>query len=94
MREISAIQRLEETTRRSRCNGDNWHMTWAEDDKQYTALCDGRGWPEIPGYSGKSYNTRVYAITGDAPDHSVEHLPGYPDLLSEASPNVNQRSSE
>ena len=90
MREISAIQRLEETTRRSRCNGDNWHMSWAEDDKQYTALCDGTGWPEIPGYSGKSYNTRVYAIAGDAPDHSIEHLSGYPDLLSEASPNVNR----
>ena len=87
MTKITGIRRLEGTTYRSGGSGDNWHMTWAKDDKQYAALCDGRGWPETAGYTGQPYNTRVYAICGDAPNHTYEHLPGYPDLLSERSPN-------
>ncbi|NLS79200.1 MAG: DUF4185 domain-containing protein [Chloroflexi bacterium] len=83
MTHIVGIQRLEETTRRTRCSGDNWHMTWAQDDRQYVGLCDGRGWPEIAGYTGKEYNTRMYAIRGDPPQPAFEHLPGYPDLFSE-----------
>lgn len=90
MTKITSIKRLDGTTHRSGGSGDNWHMTWANDDKQYVALCDGRGWPEIPGYTGKSYNTRVYAIRGAAPDYAFEHLSGYPDLYSEPSPDVNR----
>ena len=87
---ITGIRRLEGTTSRSSGSGDNWHTTWANDGKQYVALCDGGGWPEIPGYEDKRYNTRVYAINGDASNHTFEHLPGYPDLLSESSPNCNR----
>ncbi len=35
MTRIRGIKRLEETTRRLKCVGDNWHMTWAENDKLY-----------------------------------------------------------
>jgi len=90
MERIVGIRRLDETLRRTGGNGDNWHMTWAEDDKQYVALCDGQGWRDVPGFTGQGYNTRVYAINGVPPKPSFEHLRGYPDLLSEQSPNVNR----
>jgi len=87
---IIGMRRLEETLQRVNCNGDNWHMTWAQDDRQYVALCDGRGWPDLHGTTGKNYNTRVYAINGEAPGETFEYLPGYPDLLSEAYPNFSR----
>lgn len=90
MIKITGIRRLESTTRRSNCSGDNWHMTWASDDKQYAGLCDGVGWPEIPGYSGKNYNTRIFAINGDALGHTVEFLPNFPELLTEPMPNCHR----
>ena len=90
MKKINGIQRLEETTLRLGGQGDNWHMTWAENNKQYMALCDGSGWTTIEGYTGKPYNTRVYAIEGDPPDLAFEHLSGYPDLYSETAPNINR----
>ena len=77
--EITGIQRMQETTWKSG-HGDNWHMTWAHNDKQYTALCDGKGW-EIEGNAKQQYNTRVYAINGTPPNHNFEFLPGYPDLF-------------
>lgn len=90
MVKIKALVRREDTLRRSACNGDNWHTTWSNDDRQFVALCDGRGWQSLPEYTGKPYNTRVYAIRGDTPHPSFEHLPGYPDLYSEQSPYVNR----
>lgn len=91
MTKIRDIKRLKGTIYRTSGSGDNWHMTWANNDKQYVALCDGKGWQEIPGYTGKSYNTRIYAICGDEPpDYAFEYIPGYPDLYSEQSPNVNR----
>jgi len=90
MTDILGMRRLDETLRRSGGSGDNWHMTWADNDKQYVALCDGQGWPDVPGYTGQMYNTRVYAINGNAPDHRFEHLPGYPDLLSSSPPGANR----
>ena len=59
MTQITGLRRLEETLFRSGGSGDNWHMTWAGDDKQYVALCDGSCWPEAEGYTGQLYNTRV-----------------------------------
>lgn len=80
---IRELQRLDETTIRAGGNGDNWHMTWAKDGRQYAGLCDGRGWPTVAGYTGQEYNTRLYGILGDPPSFTFEHLPGYPDLLAE-----------
>jgi len=90
MTQIIGIRRLDDTTLRTGGSGDNWHMTWAKNDRQYVALCDGRGWPDVAGYTGKAYNTRLYAINGDPPNQTFQYLPGYPDLLSEQSPNVNR----
>lgn len=90
MKRVKGIRRLEETTTRIEGSGDNWHMTWAGDDRQYVALDDGEGWSQIEGYAGKSYNSRVYVVHGSPPNVNFEYLPGYPDLLSEESPNVNR----
>jgi hypothetical protein len=90
MTTITGLQRLEDTTIRAGGNGDNWHMTWASDDRQYAGLCDGKGWADVPGYTGMSYNARIYGINGDPPHIAFEHLPGYPDLYSEAFPNFSR----
>jgi uncharacterized protein (TIGR03437 family) len=57
-------------------HGDNWHMTWAADDHQYTALCDGKGWE-----NGTEYNTRVYRLMGGPSDFRPQPLAGYPEIL-------------
>ena len=76
---IRRLRRLEDTTVRVDSVGDNWHMTWADDDRQYVSLCDGTGFAGTP---RKDYNSRAYAIRGDPPDMTFEYLPGYPDLIN------------
>lgn len=90
MKAIKAIQRLEETTLRLGGIGDNWHMTWASDDKSFVSLCDGSGWPNIEGYTGKGYNSRVYRVSGDPPDVHFQHLSTFPDLYTEKAPDRNR----
>jgi len=86
---ITGIRRDESNVYRTGV-GDNWHTTWADDGRQYTALCDGAGWPEISKHGDAQYNTRVYTIEGDPPHHTFGHLPGFPDLFVEAYPNVSR----
>lgn len=76
---VRGLRRLDETTLRLGGNGDNWHMTWAADGRQYAGLCDGFGWPEWP---QKWFNTRVLAIDGEPPGVRFEYLPSYPDLVN------------
>ena len=45
---IAGLRRLEETVVRVPSQGDNWHMSWANDDRQYVSLCDGSGFPGSP----------------------------------------------
>lgn len=80
MTKIKGLRRLEETTLRLGGVGDNWHMTWANDDKMYVGLCDGSGWDSMP---QADYNTRVYSIQGDPPNVTFEFLPGFPDLVNQ-----------
>ncbi|MEO5603297.1 MAG: hypothetical protein ABIR06_20420 [Cyclobacteriaceae bacterium] len=75
---ITGIKRLENTVQPVRGQGDNWYMTWASDDKQYAGLCDGVGFKELPDYTGISYNSQLYTIAGDPPDHTFELVPAYP----------------
>jgi len=88
MARIREIRRLEETVLRLGGCGDNWHMTWADDDRQYVSLCDGTGFPGLP---HNDYNSRLYAISGSPPDVTFEYLPGYPDLLSSQQPGCRNR---
>ena len=80
MTTITGMRRLDETIHRMGGRGDNWHTTWAANDKLYTGMCDGTGFPDVEGHTGMFYISRVYAINGDPPHHSFEHLPGFPDL--------------
>jgi uncharacterized protein (TIGR03437 family) len=58
-------------------HGDNWHMTWAADDYQYTALGDGKGWE-----NGTEYNTRVYRLIDGPANLRPQLLSEYPVVLS------------
>lgn len=79
MKTIKGLRRLEETTLRLGGVGDDWHMTWADDDRQYVSLNDGSGFPGMP---RNDYNSRAYAVNGNPPDVTFEYLPGYPDLIN------------
>jgi hypothetical protein len=77
---INGIKRLDDTiVRYGDFVGDNWHMSWAGDDSQYTLLCDGQG-----------HNTCLFRLVGDPPAPRFEQIPQYPELLSEKAPNVNR----
>jgi len=80
MKKIKELEILDNTIQKPTGKGDNWHMTWAADDNQYVSLCDGAGWDHLPEYNGKEYNSRIYIISGNAPDHSFKYLPGFPEL--------------
>ena len=91
MTRITGIQRLDETIQPVTGVGDNWHMSWASNDKQYVGLCDGRGWSDLPGpAAGQDYNSNLYRIAGDAPNHTFESVPGYPALESIYPPTPEQ----
>jgi hypothetical protein len=88
---IKGIRRLDETIIRLGGYGDNWHMTWAADDRQFLSLCDGKGWKNVEGYDEKLYhNSRVFVIHGDPPRPRFEYLPGYPDLLGLKPPDIGR----
>ena len=84
---IKSLRRLEDTVIRVGGIGDNWHMSWAADDKQYVSLCDGMG---LPGTPQKPYNSRMYAIRGTLPELTFEELPGYPELLNKSGKEVSR----
>jgi hypothetical protein len=60
-----------------RCrSGDNWCITWSDDDHQYTSQDDGFGWQ-----GEKNYNNRVWRIAGGPDDFRAEFLSGFPEYL-------------
>lgn len=77
MPRITSVIRREETTLRLGGYGDNFHMSWAADDRQFVSVCDGMGWFEPP---NGFYNSRLWAINGGPRDAMFQDLPGYPDL--------------
>ena len=77
---IQSLKLLDDTILRLGGNGDNWHMSWAADDKQYVSLCDGRG---FGGMRQENFNSRMYAISGDPPAGvKFEYMATYPDLVN------------
>ena len=82
MTKIVGIQRLDDTIQPVTGIGDNWHMSWAANDKQYVGLCDGPGFSGLPGYTGEVFNTNLYTLGGDAPAYMFAPVPGYPALES------------
>ncbi|MBL8271066.1 twin-arginine translocation signal domain-containing protein [Steroidobacter sp.] len=74
---VRSVIRREETVLRHGGNGDNWHMSWASDDRQYVSLCDGSGFSDQP---RAFYNSRMIAISGGPRDAQFHDLAGYPML--------------
>jgi hypothetical protein len=75
---VTGLRRREDTTLRLGGVGDNFHTTWAADDRQYTAVDDGSGWWEEP--VPYFFNSRIWAITGGPEGAVFEDVPGYPKL--------------
>lgn len=73
MKTIKGLERLEETTLRLGGCGDNWHMTWADDDKQCVSMCDGTGLPGTPYSSprqlGQDRSLLIYLARDEIVDH-------------------------
>ena len=55
-----------ETLYRSDGHGDNWCLTWADDDNQITAMCDGDWLSDAHRDEKKrQYHNHLYRIKGD-----------------------------
>src|SRR5690348_13271670 len=79
---IKGVVRRDDTiTRLDICAG-LWAMTWAADDRQFVALSDGVDLPIPP---TRAFHTCVCTIDGDPPNPTLEHLPGYPDMIMRLS---------
>jgi hypothetical protein len=76
---IKAVIRREDSILRLGGVGDNYHMSWAADDRQLVAVCDGLGWPPYKAH----YNSRLFTIAGARPQDAVfKEVAGYPDLVT------------
>jgi hypothetical protein len=69
--------RRDETSRRIPGSGDDFQMTWAADDRQYAALCDGAGFRLPP---TTFYNSRLIAVAGGPEEAVFDELATYPML--------------
>ncbi|MFC4312985.1 hypothetical protein ACFPN2_28135 [Steroidobacter flavus] len=78
---IKSVIRREETILRLGGNGDNYHMSWAKDDRQYTSVCDGAGWND----NSMPFNSRMWMISGEPSDARFENVAGYPYLTGLAT---------
>jgi hypothetical protein len=85
---IKSLVRREETVLRYQCKGDNWHMSWASDDRQYVSLCVGAGIANPPKVF---HNSRMLAITGGPNEAKFNDLPGYPKLARPAQRDSHTR---
>src|SRR5687768_16841977 len=74
---ITSLVRRDETIKRYDGNGDNFHMSWAADDRQYVAVCDGMGFSEQP---RAFFNSRLWTIEGGPRDARFEEVAAYPEL--------------
>lgn len=79
---IKALIRREETTLRFGGHGAEWHMSWADDDRQFTSLGGGMGWSDNP---ERVYISRMLAISNGPHNATFQDLFGYPDHLQSAS---------
>jgi hypothetical protein len=82
---IKAVVRREETILRLGGINDNFHISWAADDRQFTSACDGTGWFENP---HRAYNSRLWSISGGPSDARFDDVRGYPDLTPPVAVNV------
>lgn len=74
-----------------RLGGDGgWYsMTWASDDRQLVAVCDGAGW--APAARERYFSSGLFALDGEPNEAAFHDLPTYPqiplwDLIRGATP--------
>ncbi|MGB2710377.1 MAG: hypothetical protein WBC33_02590 [Conexibacter sp.] len=84
---VTGALRRDETILRLGGIGDCWHMSWAADDRQFVSFCDGAGFDAQP---QRFFNNRMCTITGGPADARFEDLPGYPDLVQDEVPRMEQ----
>ena len=63
---------------RNTLNGDNYHVTWADDGYLYVNQDDGSPKQELGGEVGRSFNNRVWRMLGNKDSVDFEYLPNYP----------------
>jgi len=73
--QIKSVIRRDDTILRLGGDGDNFHMTWAADDRQLVAVCDGRGWSQGPMTLN---NCRLWSIRGSSQEARFEEIENYP----------------
>jgi hypothetical protein len=83
---ITGARRRDDTIQRVGGHGDNWYLSWASDDSQFIAMCDGLG---VPGVADQERNSRLYRMTGAPPNLAFAEIPGFPELRD---PVVGQAS--
>lgn len=72
---IKSLVRREETTRHLGGAADNFHMTWAMDDRLLVSMND--GWLAEP---KNYYNSRLAVLNGEPHNAIFSDVAGYPDL--------------
>jgi hypothetical protein len=71
------LVRGDDTTLRLGGNGDNLHLSWAADGRQYFSLDDGTGWFRE---RERMDNSRLWAVEGEPHDATFHDVPAYPEL--------------
>jgi hypothetical protein len=80
--EVKGAVRRNDTILRLGGHGDDFHMSWAADDRLLVALCDGTGWPN-GGEKLHNDNSRLWAILGGPHEARFEEVAGYPELIQD-----------
>jgi hypothetical protein len=75
---ITGVVRRDDTIARLGGDGDNFYLTWAADDSQLMALCDGGGFEGVA--EKLYYNSHLFRMTGspETGDVAFGDVPGYP----------------
>lgn len=79
--EPTGVTFQKETIKRLGSGGDNWCITWTEDNSQITSMCDGN-WLNLDNPIGGFHN-HLFRIIGGADNFKREDIPNYPDFSGE-----------
>lgn len=85
---IRSMVRREDTVLRLGGYGDNWHMSWAADDRQFVSLNDGTGFTEP---ARVFHNSRLFTISGSPQQAKFADVTEFPELpIAFKTPDVNR----
>ncbi len=75
----AGIEFNKETLRRICLDGDNWCITWSEDNSQITSLCEGI-WIKFDYPEEGYFQNHLYRLTDKADNFQIEDIANYPVL--------------